>query len=215
MQRKQKKQQQQQQEQEEKSKPAAQQKSAKVASSAGKKSAQVANTADTREELDFMFDEEIPSTATEVCDSDSEYSDDEADYDEYEYDDLDDQTISKLVIITQTPPSVATNMATRKHGGLDRTGDFLPRSKITSDLARAINDGLYYYEQDLKKKTTAHSSAFEKTVDIVSNEQFSKLKNLEQSRVIARNRILFKRCIRIRIRTESNVTNSFRPVFIQ
>ena len=69
----------------------------------------------------------------------------------------------------------------RKHGGQDRTGDFLPRSKITSDLARAINDGLYYYEQDLKKQhtTTPGTIGFEKTVDVVSNEQFSKLKNLE------------------------------------
>jgi hypothetical protein len=101
-----------------------------------------------------------------------------------------------LVIITQSPPpplpqvntaqpATTTTTTTRsvKHGGLDRTGDFLPRSNITADLARAINDGLYYYEQDLKKKTLVGSrggggGAFEKT-SIVSNEQFSKLKNLE------------------------------------
>lgn len=151
---------------------------------------------DTREELDFMFDEEIPSThigntynASNINDSFSDSDSDDSDYDyEYDYDDLDDQTISKLVIITQTPPSSSTNIvtastggstATRKHGGIDRTGDFLPRSKITADLARAINDGLYYYEQDLKKKTSS-KGPFEKT-SIVSNEQFSKLKGLESS----------------------------------
>jgi hypothetical protein len=165
---------------------------------------------DTREELDFMFDEEIPSThvgniyanANNNNNNDSfssSDSDSDSDYDyDYDYDDLDDQTISKLVIITQSPPSQVTTQpvtttptTTRniKHGGIDRTGDFLPRSKITADLARAINDGLYYYEQDLKKKTLVASrggggggggggGAFEKT-SIVSNEQFSKLKNLE------------------------------------
>ena len=130
---------------------------------------------DTREELDFMFDEEIPSThigntynASNINDSFSDSDSDDSDYDyEYDYDDLDDQTISKF----QTPPSSSTNIATasnggstatRKHGGKDRTGDFLPRSKITTDFARAFNDGLCYYEQDLKKKTSS-KGAFENT----------------------------------------------------
>jgi len=45
--------------------------------------------------------------------------------------------------VTQTPPSL------RKHPGGDRTGDFVPRSKMTAELAKVINDGLYFYEQDL------------------------------------------------------------------
>ena len=45
--------------------------------------------------------------------------------------------------MTQTPPSL------RKHPGGDRTGDFVPRSKMTAELAKVINDGLYFYEQDL------------------------------------------------------------------
>lgn len=148
----------------------------------------VAANDDDRKELDFMFDEEIPNSSakpthhqhdSDISDSDT---DNDYDYDEYDYDDLDDQAISKLVIITQSPPPSigASAVGTRKHGGQDRTGDFLPRSKITSDLARAINDGLYYYEQDLKKKQQSTSTTgFEKTVDVVSSEQFSKLKNLE------------------------------------
>ncbi len=60
--------------------------------------------------------------------------------DEYE---LDDNEISKIIIVTQTPPCY------RKHPGGDRTGYHVSRSKMTSDLAKAINDGLYYYEMDL------------------------------------------------------------------
>jgi len=48
--------------------------------------------------------------------------------------------------VTQTPPSL------RKHPGGDRTGDFVPRSKMTAELAKVINDGLYFYEQDLHEQ---------------------------------------------------------------
>ena len=58
-------------------------------------------------------------------------------------DEVDDQVIDKILIVTQTPP------AFRKHPQGDRTGDFVPRSKMTAELAKVINDGLYYYEQDL------------------------------------------------------------------
>jgi la-related protein 1 len=146
---------------------------------------------DNREELDFMFDEEITSANPNNEDSFSD-SDSDCDYD-YDYDDLDDQTISKLVIITQSSASTVAasagpnsgsqiaNTATRKHEGFDRTGVFCPRSKITCELAQAINDGLYYYEQDLKKSstTTSTQAPFEKAVSIVSNEEFSKLKGLD------------------------------------
>lgn len=42
------------------------------------------------------------------------------------------------MIVTQTPPSV------KKY---DRTGNFVTRVKMTQELSKAINDGLYYYEQ--------------------------------------------------------------------
>ena len=51
---------------------------------------------------------------------------------------MDDQDIQKLLIVTQTPP------AYKKH---DRTGNFTSKNKLTSDIAQAINDGLYFYEQ--------------------------------------------------------------------
>ena len=56
---------------------------------------------------------------------------------------MDDQDVQKIIIVTQTPPAAAV----RKHPGGDRTGSFTSRTKITSDLAQAINDGLYFYEQ--------------------------------------------------------------------
>ena len=55
-------------------------------------------------------------------------------------DEMDDFEISKLMIVTQTPPPP------KKH---DRTGNFLSRAKMTAELAQVISDGLYYYEQDL------------------------------------------------------------------
>ena len=65
-------------------------------------------------------------------------SDDEED--NYE---ISDSEINKILIVTQTPPSF------RKHPGGDRTGAHTPRSKITAEMTKVINDGLYYYEQDL------------------------------------------------------------------
>lgn len=70
---------------------------------------------------------------------------------------MDDFEISKLMIVTQTPPPP------KKH---DRTGNFLSRAKMTAELAQVINDGLYYYEQDfvdddddsyLQKKVGCHA----------------------------------------------------------
>lgn len=89
--------------------------------------------------------------------------DEESDYE------ISDQDVYKLLIVTQSPPSAAggtantagpanttgpaanTSVTTRppKHGGYDRTGDWTSRTKITQELAKVINDGLYYYEQDL------------------------------------------------------------------
>ena len=54
---------------------------------------------------------------------------------------IDDQDIQKIIIVTQTPP------AFKKHPGGDRTGQSYNRSKLTADIAQAINDGLYFYEQ--------------------------------------------------------------------
>jgi len=82
---------------------------------------------------------QCPSFSSSGC---CDRSDDESDGE------IDDETINKLIIVTQTPPSL------RKHPGGDRTGDFMPRSKMTAELAKVINDGLYFYEQELWEQGT-------------------------------------------------------------
>ena len=57
-------------------------------------------------------------------------------------DELDDTDIQQIIIVMQTPPAFI-----RKHPGGDRTGQSYNRSKLTADIAQAINDGLYFYEQ--------------------------------------------------------------------
>ncbi|XP_032002805.1 la-related protein 1B isoform X3 [Hylobates moloch] len=121
-----------------------------------------------QEELDFLFDEEIEqigrkNTFTDWSDNDSDYE-------------IDDQDLNKILIVTQTPPYV------KKHPGGDRTGTHTSRAKITSELAKVINDGLYYYEQDLwmeedENKHTAIKQEVEnfKKLNLISKEQFENL----------------------------------------
>ena len=79
-----------------------------------------------------------------------------------------DDTINKILIVMQTPP------AFRKHPGGDRTGDHVPRSRMTADLAKVINDGLMYYEQDL----------WEQDVKVSLAEIFSRCPSQEKSGAI-------------------------------
>lgn len=67
----------------------------------------------------------------------TDWSDSDSDYE------IDDQDVNKILIVTQTPPFV------KKHPCGDRAGNRVCRARITSELAKVINDGLYYYEQDL------------------------------------------------------------------
>ena len=53
--------------------------------------------------------------------------------------------VQQIIIVTQTPPPPPAVL--RKHPGGDRTGQSHNRSKLTVDIAQAINDGLYFYEQ--------------------------------------------------------------------
>ncbi|GAB6026010.1 hypothetical protein CHUAL_011973 [Chamberlinius hualienensis] len=116
---------------------------------------------DNREELEFYFDEEMDDIPTgkqnkfsEDCwsaDSDFEMS---------------DQDVNKLVIITQTPPPSRI-----KHEGYDRTGDWTTRTKITQELGQMINDGLYYYEEDLLRDPESNQTNY-RTVNVISREVF-------------------------------------------
>ncbi|KAM7168083.1 la-related protein 1B isoform 4-T4 [Macrochelys suwanniensis] len=122
-----------------------------------------------QEELDFLFDEEMEqiegrkNTFTDWSDNDSDYE-------------IDDHDVNKILIVTQTPPYM------RKHPGGDRTGNHVSRAKITSELAKVINDGLYYYEQDLWiEQGENDSSAIKQEVEnfkklnLISKEEFDSL----------------------------------------
>lgn len=39
-----------------------------------------------------------------------------------------------------------------KHEGHDRTGDWTTRVKMTQELVQLINDGLHYYEEELRRQ---------------------------------------------------------------
>ena len=67
----------------------------------------------------------------------TDWSDEDSDYE------IDDRDVNKILIVTQTPPYL------RRHPGGDRTGNHTSRAKMSAELAKVINDGLYYYEQDL------------------------------------------------------------------
>ncbi|XP_028400269.1 la-related protein 1B-like [Dendronephthya gigantea] len=118
-----------------------------------------------QEELDFKFDEELVAMGKF-----KDYKDwsDESD------DELDDYDVGNIMIVTQTPPP-----ASKKH---DRTGNFVTRAKLNDEFSKIINDGLYYYEQDLwddsdesylSKKVELSSSW--KKVDVISRDYFDSL----------------------------------------
>jgi len=121
---------------------------------------------DSREELDFMFDEDIdvPSAKHNQF---SSVNDSESDYDE-----LSDGEINKLLIVTQTP------VRPKKHDGFDRTGGYSSRAKITHDLAQVINDGLFHYEEDLWNDDEGDwiDSKELSNVNVISQEDFEKIR---------------------------------------
>ncbi|XP_076665173.1 la related protein isoform X1 [Andrena cerasifolii] len=126
-----------------------------------------------REELDFQFDEELDTPPpTGRHNAFSEWSEDDEDYE------LSDRDVNKLLIFTQTTVSMPTRIP--KHEGHNRTGDWTTRVKMTQDLEQAINDGLYYYEEDLRIKDgqsygSSSSIGSYKTINMISQEDFEKM----------------------------------------
>lgn len=118
---------------------------------------------DQQEELDFMFDEEMEGFDVGRRNQFSEWSDDESD------NEIADDELNKILIVTQTPPSL------RKHPGGDRTGDHVRRSKMTSEMTKIINDGLCYYEQDLWEKENEDDFSKFSTVSVITKEKYEAL----------------------------------------
>lgn len=82
----------------------------------------------------------------------NDWSDGDSDFE------IDDQDLNKILIVTQTPHYM------RKHHGGDRTGTLTSQANITSELAEVINDGLYYYEQDLWTESENACTAIKVTI---------------------------------------------------
>ena len=87
---------------------------------------------------------------------------------------MSDGEINKLLIITPQRP--------KKHDGFDRTANCVSRVKMSQDMASAINDGLYNYEDELWEpsdeeqwiETPGSSNA--KHVEVISREEMERLR---------------------------------------
>ncbi|XP_027514796.1 la-related protein 1B isoform X2 [Corapipo altera] len=118
-----------------------------------------------QEELEFLFDEEMEQIQDQK-NKFTDWSDSDSDYE------IDDQDVNKILIVTQTPPYV------KKHPCGDHTGNHVCRAKITSELAKVINDGLYYYEQDLWMDQSENDAMMKqeienfKKLNLISKEEF-------------------------------------------
>lgn len=120
-----------------------------------------------REELDFHFDEELDQEVpTGRQNTFNEWPLEE------DSDEVSDRDVNKLLIVTQN-----TTPRPPKHEGYDRTGDWMTRVKMSQDLIQAINDGLFYYEEDLWTDQDYERNSLEsyKTVNIISQEDFKKM----------------------------------------
>jgi len=131
-----------------------------------------AKTGDEREELDFQFDEEVMDFPAVKHNKFSEPVEDESDCE------LSDGEINKLLIITPHRP--------KKHEGFDRTADVTSRVKMSQDMASAINDGLYDYEDELwdpsDDEAWIDTAGADKHISVVSREDFERLKPSSEPR---------------------------------
>lgn len=62
---------------------------------------------------------------------------------------LSDRDINKILIFTQTSSAPSRIL---KHEGHDRTGDWVTRVKMSQELVQRINDGLFYYEEEIRRQ---------------------------------------------------------------
>ncbi|CAI8037076.1 La-related protein 1 [Geodia barretti] len=108
------------------------------------------------EDLGFQFDEEFQELGGKKHGFSEQPWDPDRSTTSSTDDEMDDHELGKLLIVTQT--SHASPAGTRKHPGGDRTGNFLSRAKVTAEIAKTINDGLYFYEQDLHFDTEGEES---------------------------------------------------------
>lgn len=116
---------------------------------------------------DIDFDDDVPAVRQNTF-SESWADDDDDD------DEISDRDINKLLIFKQNPITMNPSRLP-KHEGYDRTGDFTTRVKMTQELVQVINDGLRFYEEDLRSRQRTSSVGSYKTVNVISQEAFEKM----------------------------------------
>lgn len=112
----------------------------------------------TKDDMTFLMDEDLSDDQQIYCAGRKKTFTDYSDNDDYE---ISDQDIGKIIIVMQT--------SRKAEQVYDRTGDWTTRVKVTQEIAKIINDGLYYYEQDLWSKNDHKQH---KTLGLISQEDF-------------------------------------------
>lgn len=71
---------------------------------------------------------------------------------------------------------------------MNSTADYATRSKLTQELAKIIDDGLYYYEQDLwdnnRVRNLSSSTSSLSKIGVIDQETFDKLANRQPSKIV-------------------------------
>lgn len=155
--------------------PTQQQNKSVPAQSPRAKSAQIAipskheePSLDEEQNDDFIiqkrFDGDFENRGENYNSDDDDDDDDEDDSGDDSDDDFDSQ-LHRLVIVTQSPAPV------KKERGYSNSS----RKGITGDLVDMINDGLYFFEQDLKVKTRRLEGQTRASVSTVSADEMKTL----------------------------------------
>lgn len=116
----------------------------------------------TKDELPFLMDEEL--TDQQLVGRKKAYTDHDLDSDVDDYE-ISDNDLAKIIIVMQTPRKGVEPV-------YDRTGDFTTRVKVTQEMSQIINDGLFYYEQDLCARFGDSETKQHKTLGLISQEDF-------------------------------------------
>ena len=120
----------------------------------------------TKDELPFLMDEDLSDQQLSLAGRKKAYTDyDDIEDDSHDYE-ISDYDLSKIIIVTQTPRKTTDHV-------YDRTGDWTTRVKFTQEISKVINDGLFYYEQNLFARFGNEDSKQHKTLGIISQEDFN------------------------------------------
>ena len=119
------------------------------------------NRSAAKEDLPFLLDEDVNDCDDLQLAGRRKSYIDYSDYDDY--DEISDQDLKKIILVTQSRKGSHLN---------DRTGDWTTRVKMTQEMAKIIDDGLFYYEQNLMLNQQGASAKQHKTLGYISRKDF-------------------------------------------